>query len=92
MTNTAKKSPVDRLNEGIPTEPPRFKINQLVSCGLMRAPGRIVKSRRGTLGTSYPGSKDGFLVDVNGNQRHTPTERDVFDLIGIPFVPPEQRA
>lgn len=49
------------------------------------------KRKCGTLGTPKPGSVGGFLVDSMGNPRNTPTERSVFDLIGIPFVEPKNR-
>lgn len=50
------------------------------------------KRKCGTLGTDTKGSDKGFLVDSMGNPRHTPTERGVYELIGIPFVEPKDRS
>lgn len=36
-------------------------------------------------------SHEGFLLDVNGNRINTPEEKDVFDLLEMPFVEPQYR-
>lgn len=49
------------------------------------------KYRRG-IGKDAPGSRDGEFLDEHGQVVATPTEESVFWLVGVPFVPPEERS